>query len=262
MTIAIGFRCSDGVVVGADSMLTPTIGGLHVGHHTGVKVEVLPGEQVFAFAGDLGQAFRFRQLCEGGADALGQVSLPIEYPLSLTASIIEQFRLTGIRDAIDVSTLLGFVHGDEPHLCVFEQGLQPRILDENHYHVALGSGKLSADPFLRFLVDIFCKDGRPSVAEAVWLTTWIIGHACDTTPGGVARPTRISVIEATESGDWTARSLDDYAIEEHEVAIADAKEALADWRRSFARRSEGEEESSAPPIPQMLAGPGSQLPEG
>lgn len=56
MTVAVAFLCADGVVVAADSMITPSIGGLNVGHHSGVKVYVLSGPQVFAFAGDQGQA--------------------------------------------------------------------------------------------------------------------------------------------------------------------------------------------------------------
>jgi hypothetical protein len=60
MTVVVTFSCSDGAVVASDSMITPTIGGLSVGHHHGIKVYVLPGSQVFAFAGDQGQAARFK----------------------------------------------------------------------------------------------------------------------------------------------------------------------------------------------------------
>jgi hypothetical protein len=33
MTVVVAFHCSDGVVIAADSMITPSMGGLGVGHH-------------------------------------------------------------------------------------------------------------------------------------------------------------------------------------------------------------------------------------
>lgn len=251
MTIAIGFRCRDGIVLGADSMLTQSIGHLNVGHHLGIKVQTLVGDQVLAFAGDVGQAGRFRSMCESSADLIVQATDALQYPLSLSKAIIKQFDETGIRDAIDVGILLGFVFKGECQLCAFEGSLQPRLLDEHHYYVALGSGKLSADPFLRFLSDIFCADGPPSVSEAIWLTTWIIEHVCAVTPGGVAPPVRICVIEREGQGGWCPRTLDTDELGEHHQSIEDAKAALREWRSLLAPNRTGETPSSAPPIPRI-----------
>ena len=71
-----------------------------------------------------------------------------------------------------IATILAFPHSAGHHCCVFEGTIQPRLLDTNHFYVALGSGKLAADPFLRFLVDIFCPNGQPKVREAIFLATW------------------------------------------------------------------------------------------
>ena len=54
MTVVVTFYCPDGIVIAADSMITPSMGGINVGHHHGRKIELLPGPQVFAFAGDQG----------------------------------------------------------------------------------------------------------------------------------------------------------------------------------------------------------------
>ena len=64
MTVVVVFNCVDGVVIAADSMITPSIGGINVGHHHGRKIEVLAGPQLFAFAGDQGQGARFRVMAE------------------------------------------------------------------------------------------------------------------------------------------------------------------------------------------------------
>ena len=95
----------------------------------------------------------------------------LDYPLALAQTLSTQFQTTGIANAINVNTILMFLHQNSCHCCVFEGAMQPRLLDKDHYYVALGSGKLSADPFLRFLVDTFCQSGHPTVREAVRFPT-------------------------------------------------------------------------------------------
>jgi hypothetical protein len=117
---------------------------------------------------------------------------------------------------------------DAAHCCAFLGRVQPWLLDSDHFYIALGSGKLSADPFLRFLVDIFCS-GPPTVREAIFLTTWTIQHVIDTNPGGVAGPIRIAVLEKIRA-DWAARELPDDEISEHKEAVVSAGDALRRWR--------------------------------
>jgi 20S proteasome alpha/beta subunit len=249
MTVAIGFLCHDGIVVGADSMLTPSMGGLNVGHHKGQKVHIIAGNQLFAFAGDQGQAARFQIMADGSHQMAGTVGHAVDYPLALTQALIQQFHNTGIGNQINVNTLLGFEHAGQRHLCVFEGLIQPRLLDAAHYYVALGSGKLSADPFLRFLVDIFCLNGPPSVREATFLTAWAIQHVIDTNPGGVAGPIRIAVMESGPMGGWQSRPLSDNEIEDHNQAIESARQSLRDWRESLSPPANGDEQGEDIPPP-------------
>jgi hypothetical protein len=146
--------------------------------HTGVKIYVLPGPQVFAFAGDQGQAGRFKFIAETNAANAAVASHPIQYPITLSQLLIAQLQSTGIAtNAINVNAILGFLQGGNCHCCVFEGAMQPRNLDQNHYYVALGIGKLSADPFLRFLVDTFCQPGQPpKVHLATFLAVWTVQH--------------------------------------------------------------------------------------
>ena len=65
MTAAVAFLCKDGVVIGADSMITTSIGGMPLAQHVGKKVHTLPGDQIFAYAGDQGLGDRFRILVGG-----------------------------------------------------------------------------------------------------------------------------------------------------------------------------------------------------
>lgn len=248
MTVVVAFYCSDGVVIAADSMLTPSMGGMGVGHHHGLKIAVLDGPQLFAFAGDQGQADRFKVMTNGSHGLINQVAHPLDYAITLSGSIIQQFQTTGIGlQMINANTIVAFDKNGAHHCCVFEGPLQPRFLDVNHFYVALGSGKLSADPFLRFLVDIFCPGNvQPSVREGLFLATWAVQHVIDTNPGGVAGPIRVATFERENGGGLTARSIPDGEIAEHQQAVESAAEALRTWRDQL-QSGEAAGDAPAPP---------------
>jgi hypothetical protein len=253
MTVVVAFLCTDGAVVAADSMMTPSIGEMDVGHHKGLKVEVIDGPQIFAFAGDQGQAARFKIMagtCHGVL-GLGGKHHAIEYPLALTENLRAQFSRTGLDTAaIEINTVLAFQHGGRLECCVFEGTIQPRLLDRHHFYVALGSGKQCADPFLRFLVDVFCGDGQPNVGKAVFLATWALDHVIDTNPGGVAGPIKIAVFERSPDGGCQARALRDTEIAEHRMAVESAEAALRQWRDAL------QSDMAADDVPSLPTPPG------
>lgn len=235
MTVVVSFWCTDGVVVAADSMLTS------VAHHTGKKLRILRGDRVFAFAGDLGLGERFRIMADDMHESLQGMAHPLHYSSQLTISMLGQLRMTGIQDARDITAALAYIHGNAHHCCIFEGPLfQPRLLDENHFYCSLGSGMLSADPFLRFLVDIFCQNGPPNVREGVFLATWAVEHVIRTNPGGVAGPIRIGTLERNQQGNLAAREIPDNEIEEHRQAIESAYMFLRKWRNILQTTAQGD----------------------
>lgn len=228
MTVLVTFLCSDGVVIGADSMITPSIGGISVGHHHGQKISVLDGNQLFAFAGDQGQSERVKIMANGAYTNINANAHAIDFPLSLTQSMIAQFNATGIGNSISTNPILVYPYKGELKCCVFEGTFQPRLLDAQHFYSAAGSGKLSADPFLRFLTDVFCGGNQPTVAEATFLAVWAIQHVIDVNPGGVAPPIRIGTL--TNPAQPTAQALEEAVIDEHLQAVESAALALRNWR--------------------------------
>jgi hypothetical protein len=248
MTVTVAFLCTDGVVVGVDSMLTPTVGNIGVGHHKGRKVHILNGQQICGIAGDVGLAARFRVMADSSGGSIAGVAHPLHFGLGLAQGMTKQLEATGLANTkIDLATVLAFPHGGHAHCCAFLNRIQPWLLDADHYYVALGSGKLSADPFLRFLTDIFCS-GPPTVREAIFLTTWTIQHVIDTNPGGVAGPIRIATLENIGS-QWTARELLPDEIEEHQQAMESAGDALRGWRDDLESGQAAEDAPEPPPGP-------------
>lgn len=108
MTVVVAFYCSDGVVVASDSMLTPSMGQIATGHNTGRKVHVLSNTQIFAFAGDHGQAERFRIVVNGQNPIDHITEHAINYPLAISANLVQQYTSTGIGDSINLNIILAF----------------------------------------------------------------------------------------------------------------------------------------------------------
>lgn len=233
MTIVVSFLCTDGVVVSADSMLTSRMGNVDVAHHTGKKLSILNGQQLFAFAGDHGQGDRFRIRADRCHAEMTNAQHAIDYALFISREMFAEFTSTGINNNVDVATVLAYPYGDGHVCCVYEGLVQPRLLDNNHFYSAFGIGKLSADPFLRFLVDVFCQNGMPTVREGVFLATWAIEHVIQTTPGGVAGPIRVGVLERSHENRLVARELPDEEIDEHRQAKESAIDALRDWQENI-----------------------------
>lgn len=250
MTVVVAFHCSDGVVIAADSMLTTSVGGINVAHYNGRKVKVLQGNQVFAYAGDQGQGQRFEIMADGSHANIGAVGHPIDYGILLAHSLVQQFSHTGAAQ-VGINTALAFAHNGQHHCCMFEgDRIQPRLLDADHFFMSLGSGKLSADPFLRFIVDTFCPNGPPTVREAIFLATWVIEHVITTNPGGVAAPIRVAILEQS-AGGFEARDVPDEEIQEHRAAVESATDALRQWRFDI---QSGEAADDASPLPKPPAG--------
>lgn len=249
MTVVVAFFCNDGVVIAADSMITPSLGGMPVGHHHGHKISVLDGPQLYAFAGDQGQSDRLKTMTNGSHGLIHRAQHPLDYAIDISSSIIRQFQQTGIAmSQIGTNAVLAFQKNGIHHCCVFEGQLQPRFLDHHHFYVALGSGKLSADPFLRFLTDIFCtNNAQPSVREGMFMATWVIQHVIDTNPGGVAGPIRVAIYEF-DAGQPHARHLDIAEIAEHQQAVESARAALRGWRDELLS---GAAAQNAPDLPQL-----------
>jgi hypothetical protein len=139
----------------------------------------------------------------------------MDYCLAISQAIINQFIQSNILDQINTNTFLSFYHSGVNQCAVFEGNrLQPRFLDRHHFYAALGSGKLSADPFLRFVVDVFCRNIQPTVRDAVFLATWTVQHVIETNPGGVAGPIRIVTMIA-DGQFGQAKELSNQEIQEH-----------------------------------------------
>ncbi len=215
MTVVVSILCTDGVVVAADSMLTSSVENIDIARHTGKKLHALGEVEIFAYAGDQGLGHRFRIEAEAQpAEKLDTVH-PIKYPLKVSKNIRKQFRQSGFGKKVELDAVLAYAHNDAHHCCVFDDRLHPMLLDNEHYFNSIGSGKVLADPFLLFLVKVFCQDGPPDVRRGVFLAAWAIEHVIQTNAGGVAGPICVATLERAPEGGFVARELGESEVDDH-----------------------------------------------
>jgi hypothetical protein len=257
VTVVVAFYCTDGVVVAADSMLTTSIGNISLGHHTGIKCALIAGPQILAFSGDPGLAARFRAHAEATLpQGPGAAQTALQHTVNLCANVLNEFNRTGIApNQVNLQTVLAFEHGGAIHCCAYQGPLQPRLLDANHFYITMGSGSLSADPFVRFVSDTFCAAGPPGVHLATFLAVWVVKHVIDVNPGGVADPIRVAVFEKNaNAAGYTARELPATEIAAHVAAIDDAAEALRSWRNNIQSGAAAGGVAAPPIAPAAAAG--------
>jgi len=246
MTIVVGFLCRDGLVIAADSMLTLSAGAFDLAQRTGKKLYALPASHVFAYAGAQGLGERLRAVVEGQATGDANPANALVHTLNMSASALSGFRSTLV-ERPQVNGVVGFPFGAEPQVCVFEQDLQPRLLNEHSFYVTIGNGSVSAEPFLKFLADAFLNNAMPTVQEAVFLACWVVQYTIDTRPGGVGHPIRIAGLRRNGAA-LDQFELLDADVEEHRQAITEMTGHIRDWRARFAD-ADGDD-APAVPLPE------------
>ncbi|MBP7722286.1 MAG: hypothetical protein KA155_07090 [Alphaproteobacteria bacterium] len=226
MTVVVAIKCSDGDVIACDSMLT--VGNFA---QNGQKIHILPGPpaQIFAFAGHLDLADRFRAEAEHHSPHFDANS-KLAYVIAISRAMVENLQATA-REPLkaDLITVLSFVKNDVPETCIFMHGSQPRFLDRHHFYQAIGSGSTAAMPFLKFLIDIFLPTRQPTVAEGKQLAVWAVKYAIETMSGGVGGTIDLATIQRNE-GVWELRELSRAETQEAEEAMSGMKLALLAWK--------------------------------
>ena len=86
--------------------------------------------------------------------------------------------------------------------------------------VSLGSGQVSADPFLAFIRRIFWPVGLPPLLDGKIATIWTLDEVIKHTPGGVGGNVRVSALAQDQQGDWKCSELSAQEIEDHRQVLS------------------------------------------
>lgn len=258
MTLIIGIKCSDGIVMAADGAATfgGALGQTTIRQST-TKLDIVSESAIIGVSGPVGLG----QLLRAEVLSFCQSSNPKAKPVSQAMQLLrdsfwrqigptlEHAKVTGqligqpaFNDALS-RTLVAIVLKEGPALIQFSEQAAPEAASESLPFMAIGSGQPIADPFLAFIRRIFWTTGLPDLQEGVFSAVWALEHAIQTNPGGVADPKQIVVLEQIvlqkgQAAQWKPRALDDNDIQQHMERIADHEQALRACHRLVPDSSE------------------------
>jgi hypothetical protein len=230
MTVVIGLRCSDGVVLGADSSATfgPNL-MMKTIEQAVQKVFVIEDRYIFAGTGQIGLAQRFEDVIKKAHFANRLRGTHIDVGKEICRATIEDFASTGVSQG-QFGALFAFPVHKETHLCEFAvKDLQPEWKGGKMWFCAMGSGQAITDPFLGLLRKVFFKETVPNVTEGVFVTMWALQHAIELNPGGINGPAQIGVLTNVGTS-CKARMLEDSELQEHIANVNGAEAHLSKYK--------------------------------
>jgi hypothetical protein len=214
LTILVGVRCLDGVVIGCDSIATSSMGQFPLIHlpYDG-KIKIFSDKVIVACTGAIGFAQRLHEHIEaaikgnvftnfGVRDCTTNISK--RFLTDLAGSNVWNHPQEGIRFGALVAANLK----DGPFLAEFATNdFQPEIKTDKLFFVSMGSGQMLADPFLAFVSKVLWKNKMPAVDEAKFGVYWVLDHTIKLAPGKVGPPIRLATLRKVENV-WVAAEQD------------------------------------------------------
>lgn len=249
MTILVGIRCQDGVVIGSDSAVTFAHASGSTIEQSTRKIDIFDGSIIVAGTGQVGLGQRFCAQVE--ALQLGKKLsgiAPTEVGKAMAAAATTDFGQTNTPRG-GYGALVAFRTRKELHLCEFATAdFQPELKTSDIWFASMGNGQAIADPFLGLMRKVFWKKGMPSLSEGVFAAVWTLSHTIDVNPGGINGPMRLATLtwEPGRIGDkHVARFLDESEVSQHQESVASAERHLASFRDLIG----GTRGTAAPDVP-------------
>jgi hypothetical protein len=214
VTILVGVRCSDGVVIGSDSVATSSAGQFPVMHmpYDG-KIKIFYGPIIVAASGPIGHCQRLHHHVEEAING-GVFRGPKlrETITNISRRVLNDFQNSFVptygNDGLRFGALVAAVHNNEPFLVEYATtDFQPEIKQGNLCFVSMGSGQLLADPFLAFVNRVMWRNSIPTVDMATFGVYWVLSHTINLAPGKVGPPIRLATLRKVD-GAWIAKEQD------------------------------------------------------
>ncbi len=232
MTLIVGIRCTDGVVIGTDSAVTFTAGQhLTIEQPSRQKIEVIDGHVIVAGTGAIGLGQRFADCVKKFWENKSfQNKSGVDVGRMLSNSALQDFSQTGINTP-NYGVLMAVACLGSAELIEFAPGnFQPEVKTRDSWYVSMGSGQLVADPLLGFMRRVFWGDEPPNRQEAVFAATMVLELGCGMAPTGVSKPIQIALLGPDKKGQFFSRRLNQEELLEHEGNVKGAIEHFGKYR--------------------------------
>ncbi len=215
MTVLVGVRCSDGIVIGSDSAATLAMGAIPLLHlRSDNKIHIFQGNIVIAATGAVGLYQRLMHHIEDAIKGGVFKNLsPHDCVTNISRRVLTDFANSHVsnhpHEGLRFGALLAVAIKDEP--CLVEYAttdFQPELKKDELFFVSMGSGQVLADPFLAFVSRVLWEGKMPSVEDGKYGVYWVLSHTIRLAPGGIGGPIKLAVLRKVGK-EWVAEELED-----------------------------------------------------
>lgn len=243
MTILVGVRCSDGVVIGADSIATSSMGPHPLIHlEADPKIQLFNNAVIMATTGPVGFSQRLHYHIDAAVkgnvfnnftarDATTNISK------RLLADLQESKAPSWPQEGLRFGGLMAAAVKDGPFLAEFgTTDFQAEMKTGKIFFGSMGSDQMLADPFLAFVCRVLWKNEMPSVDHGKFGVYWVLDHTIKLAPGKVGLPIRLATLRQV-NGVWVASEQD---TQESAQYIDSLEEHIANFVRAPIEEAKGE----------------------
>jgi hypothetical protein len=251
VSVVIGIRCSDGIVLGSDSAASLMSQGMVTAQQRSMKKVAANGRVLSGVTGHTGLAQRIRAELENhlnsGSWTGERQSVVTQMRRHLWINILDQemraakasFKTIGHPSCIDsarTETLVATVIEGRPELVHLNETCAPTLVQDDIPFCSIGVGQPTADPFLAFARRILWPGALPNIGTAIFSVAWALMHVIHANPNGIGDPVQLGVLERL-ADNWVARELPASEIQEHTNSVLEAEQGLQEWfsRKDSAR---------------------------
>jgi hypothetical protein len=215
MTVIVGVKCTDGIVIGADSAATSSNGVIPLMQvESNDKIRIFGSNVIVACTGSIGYAQRLYDHVDSAVKGKVFTNLTKR---ECTTNITKRFMTDLANSCVQMhpqhglgfGAVLAFPFNGGP--CLIEYGtkdFQPEEKDERLFFVSMGSGQTLADPFLAFINRVLWKGEKPSLEMGRLGVYWTLNHVINYAPMGVGGKIRIATLSKT-GNSWAAIDVSD-----------------------------------------------------
>ena len=228
MTLIVGVRCTNGVVIGTDSaaMFGP-INRATISQPFLQKIEIIDDRVIIAGTGAIGLGQRFVDVvskCWENDELKNKSAVDVGRILSQKA--VKDFQGTGAKQGMYGALVAVACQPKDQtrraEIIEFDvTDFQPEIKTKNLWYASMGSGQFVADPLLGFVRKTFWGDEPPTYQDGIFAATMVLKLSCEMDTGGVAEPIQMAVLEP-DKGQYHARRLTEDELAEHKQNVDNA----------------------------------------
>lgn len=249
MTVVVGVKCTDGIVIGADSAATSADASARpVMMVSTEKVQTISGKVIIAGTGSVGLGQRFGAMARALIQRPnGQPATCSDFTEELCKQVFDRFSKSGAHigtNRFNYGALAALPYGDNGELVEFEYGnLQPELKTGKLFFASMGSGQTLADPFIAFVNEVLWRDEPPDVRWGSLGVYWALSHTINFAHEGVGKPIWLATLKK-DGPAWDVTCSNDN--QEHEQHLAAILQKIGEYPTSLIEGAEAE----VPPAPE------------